>query len=178
MLSHILVFFGPVICTFTGFLSFHFFSLQLSPLPSPSLFWPLSDNILGILFIYMFHIGLPISFLSRYVWNLEGSEWVPTLVILRLNRAALCVQWSPKGSAKCPTLLLLITYVIHIILKFLRFALSILPLENKFAVGSGAKTVCICYYEQENNWYGSFSLFVQVIVSIAFILHEDGNSAR
>lgn len=24
--------------------------------------------------------------------------------------------------------------------------------ENKFAVGSGAKTVCICYYEQENNW--------------------------
>lgn len=23
---------------------------------------------------------------------------------------------------------------------------------NKFAVGSGAKTVCICYYEQENNW--------------------------
>lgn len=24
--------------------------------------------------------------------------------------------------------------------------------ENKFAVGSGAKTVCVCYYEQENNW--------------------------
>ncbi|WZZ50074.1 hypothetical protein YC2023_050181 [Brassica napus] len=57
---------------------------------------------------------------NSYVWSLEGGEWVPTLVILRLNRAALCVQWSPK--------------------------------ENKFAVGSGAKTVCICYYEQENNW--------------------------
>ncbi|XP_021898322.1 actin-related protein 2/3 complex subunit 1B-like [Carica papaya] len=60
---------------------------------------------------------------NSYVWNLEGPEWVPTLVILRLNRAALCVQWSPK--------------------------------ENKFAVGSGAKTVCICYYEQENNWWVS-----------------------
>ncbi|CAK9308566.1 unnamed protein product [Citrullus colocynthis] len=60
---------------------------------------------------------------NSYVWNLEGLEWVPTLVILRLNRAALCVQWSPK--------------------------------ENKFAVGSGAKTVCICYYEQENNWWVS-----------------------
>uniref|UniRef100_A0A803MLI2 Arp2/3 complex 41 kDa subunit n=1 Tax=Chenopodium quinoa TaxID=63459 RepID=A0A803MLI2_CHEQI len=57
---------------------------------------------------------------NSYVWHHEGGEWVPTLVILRLNRAALCVQWSPK--------------------------------ENKFAVGSGAKTVCICYYEQENNW--------------------------
>ncbi|KAL4576662.1 hypothetical protein LXL04_012760 [Taraxacum kok-saghyz] len=60
---------------------------------------------------------------NSYVWNQEGSVWVPTLVILRLNRAALCVQWSPKG--------------------------------NKFAVGNGAKTVCICYYEQENNWWVS-----------------------
>ncbi|XP_019055146.1 PREDICTED: actin-related protein 2/3 complex subunit 1A-like [Nelumbo nucifera] len=60
---------------------------------------------------------------NSYVWNQEESEWVPTLVILRLNRAALCVQWSPK--------------------------------ENKFAVGSGAKTVCICYYEQDNNWWVS-----------------------
>ncbi|KAG9146684.1 hypothetical protein Leryth_005024 [Lithospermum erythrorhizon] len=57
---------------------------------------------------------------NSYVWNKEGAEWVPTLVILRLNRAALCVQW-----------------------------------KNKFAVGSGAKTVCICYYEQENNWWVS-----------------------
>ncbi|GMH12643.1 hypothetical protein Nepgr_014484 [Nepenthes gracilis] len=60
---------------------------------------------------------------NSYVWNHEAAEWVPTLVILRLNRAALCVQWS--------------------------------PIENKFAVGSGAKTVCICYYEQENNWWVS-----------------------
>lgn len=28
----------------------------------------------------------------------------------------------------------------------------ILFAENKFAVGSGAKSVCICYYEQDNNW--------------------------
>ncbi|XP_052178623.1 actin-related protein 2/3 complex subunit 1A isoform X3 [Diospyros lotus] len=60
---------------------------------------------------------------NSYVWNQEGEEWVPTLVILRLNRAALCVQWSPR--------------------------------ENKFSVGSGAKTVCICYYEQDNNWWVS-----------------------
>ncbi|GJN22556.1 hypothetical protein PR202_gb10134 [Eleusine coracana subsp. coracana] len=58
---------------------------------------------------------------NSYVWTQEGSDWVPTLVILKLNRAALCVQWSPK--------------------------------ENKFAVGSGAKSVCVCYYEQENNWW-------------------------
>lgn len=41
-----------------------------------------------------------ITFFASYVWNLEGAEWVPTLVILRLNRAALCVKWSPKGSGR------------------------------------------------------------------------------
>lgn len=25
--------------------------------------------------------------------------------------------------------------------------------ETKFAIGSGAKTVCVCYYEPENNWW-------------------------
>lgn len=60
---------------------------------------------------------------NSYVWSLEGTEWLPTLVILRLNRAAICVKWSPR--------------------------------ENKFAVGSGAKSVCICYYEQDNNWWVS-----------------------
>lgn len=60
---------------------------------------------------------------NSYVWNLEGDAWNPTLVILRLNRAATSVKWSPK--------------------------------ENKFAVGSGAKSVCICYYENDNNWWVS-----------------------
>jgi hypothetical protein len=30
------------------------------------------------------------------VWTLEGNRWKPTLVILRLQRAATFVQWSPK----------------------------------------------------------------------------------
>lgn len=42
-------------------------------------------------------LSLVLDQLFRYVWNQEGAEWVPTLVILRLNRAALCVQWSPLG---------------------------------------------------------------------------------
>ncbi|KAG8386761.1 hypothetical protein BUALT_Bualt03G0182600 [Buddleja alternifolia] len=80
-------------------------------------------SIVNFLLHPNFIISDLIKLYSRYVWSQEATEWVPTLVILRLNRAALCVQWSPK--------------------------------ENKFAVGSGAKTVCICYYEQENNWWVS-----------------------
>ena len=29
------------------------------------------------------------------------------------------------------------------------------PCERKFAIGSAAKAICICYYEQESNWWAS-----------------------
>jgi len=58
---------------------------------------------------------------NAYVWKLEGSVWKPTLVILRINRAATCVRWSPHG--------------------------------DKFAVGSGAKCVPVCHFEQGQNWW-------------------------
>ena len=55
---------------------------------------------------------------NAYVWVLDDNgDWKKTLVLLRINRAATCVRWSPE--------------------------------ENKFAVGSGAKIISICYHEQE-----------------------------
>jgi actin related protein 2/3 complex subunit 1A/1B len=43
------------------------------------------------------------------------------LVLLRINRAATCVKWSPE--------------------------------ENKFAVGSGARLISVCYFEADNDWW-------------------------
>ncbi|KAL1129303.1 hypothetical protein AAG570_013832, partial [Ranatra chinensis] len=61
---------------------------------------------------------------NAYVWTQsEDGKWKPTLVLLRINRAATCVKWSPK--------------------------------ENKFAVGSGAKLISVCYFEQGNDWWVS-----------------------
>ncbi|CAL4061048.1 unnamed protein product, partial [Meganyctiphanes norvegica] len=61
---------------------------------------------------------------NAYVWTLESDgKWQPTLVLLRINRAATCVKWAPQ--------------------------------ENKFAVGSGARVISVCYFEQENNWWVS-----------------------
>jgi len=60
---------------------------------------------------------------NAYVWTQANGEWKPMLVILRLDRGATCVAWSPK--------------------------------EDKFAVGSGAKALAVCYFEQENNWWVS-----------------------
>lgn len=61
---------------------------------------------------------------NAYVWSqTDDKKWKPTLVLLRINRAATCVKWSPK--------------------------------ENKFAVGSGARLISVCYFESENDWWVS-----------------------
>lgn len=58
---------------------------------------------------------------NAYVWTLKDGAWKPTLVLVRINRAATCVKWS--------------------------------PLENKFALGSGARLISVCYFEEENDWW-------------------------
>ncbi|CAG0915965.1 unnamed protein product [Notodromas monacha] len=61
---------------------------------------------------------------NAYVWTLaDDKKWKPTKVLLRINRAATCVKWS--------------------------------PLENKFAVGSGARTISVCYFDKDNDWWVS-----------------------
>lgn len=59
---------------------------------------------------------------NAIVWEpLSDGSYKPTLVLLRINRAATCVKWSPNG--------------------------------YKFAVGSGARAIAVCYFEQENDWW-------------------------
>lgn len=58
---------------------------------------------------------------NAYVWTLKDGQWKPTLVLVRINRAATCVKWS--------------------------------PVENKFALGSGARLISVCYFEKENDWW-------------------------
>ena len=60
---------------------------------------------------------------NAYVWEPSASGWKPTLVLLRINRAATFVRWSPS--------------------------------ELKFAVGSGARVIAICYFEEEDDWWVS-----------------------
>lgn len=61
---------------------------------------------------------------NAYVWEpLSDGSYKPTLVLLRINRAATSVSWAPSG--------------------------------YKFAVGSSARIIAVCYYEHENNWWVS-----------------------
>lgn len=61
---------------------------------------------------------------NALVWEPQADgSWKPTLVLLRLGRAATFVRWSPD--------------------------------EKKFAVGSGARAIAVCYFEEENDWWVS-----------------------
>lgn len=60
---------------------------------------------------------------NAYVWTPTPTGYKPTLVLLRINRAATYVRWSPS--------------------------------ETKFAVGSGARLIATCYFEEENDWWVS-----------------------
>ncbi|KAJ1658654.1 ARP2/3 actin-organizing complex subunit Sop2 [Dispira simplex] len=60
---------------------------------------------------------------NAYVWNFDGQAWKPTLVHLRVNRAATFAKWS--------------------------------PLEDKFAVASGARCIAVCYFGEDNDWWVS-----------------------
>lgn len=59
---------------------------------------------------------------NALVWTLQSDgSYKETLVLLRINRAATCVKWSPNGA--------------------------------KFAVGSSARVISVCYFEEENDWW-------------------------
>jgi len=63
---------------------------------------------------------------NAYVYSLKDGQWTPTLVVLRCNRAALCVKWSPGG--------------------------------KKFAVGTSMKTVMVCNYDSDHDFWVSKSI--------------------
>ncbi|CAD6504016.1 BgTH12-05754 [Blumeria graminis f. sp. triticale] len=60
---------------------------------------------------------------NALVWEPSPTGYKQTLVLLRINRAATFVRWSPS--------------------------------ETKFAVGSGARVIAVCYFEEENDWWVS-----------------------
>ena len=47
------------------------------------------------------------------------------------------------------------------------------PKENKFAVGSAAKRICVCYYFEDNNWW--ISRLIKVLKTCYCDGHTIGN---
>jgi actin related protein 2/3 complex subunit 1A/1B len=102
-----------------------------------------------------------------WIYAKNGEEWEEECVLkehselvtgldwgVKTNRIVSCSQdrnayvWTLDGGRWKPTL---------VILRLQRAAtfVSWSPKEDKFAVSSGAKLVCICYFEDENDWWVS-----------------------
>lgn len=100
-----------------------------------------------------------------WIYAKQGAEWEEECVLTehsqivtslawgaKTNRIVSCSQdrnayvWTFENNKWSPTL---------VILRLQRAAtyVSWSPKEDKFAVASGAKLVCICYFEDEHNWW-------------------------
>ncbi|KAH7716967.1 suppressor of profilin/p41 of actin-related complex 2/3 [Aphelenchoides avenae] len=80
---------------------------------------------------------------NAFVWTYTNGLWKPELVIVRSNRAATSVKWS--------------------------------PMENKFAVATGAKLVSVCYYERENDWWVSKQIKKPILSTVTSLNWHPGN---
>ncbi|KAK7827283.1 actin-related protein 2/3 complex subunit 1a [Quercus suber] len=75
-----------------------------------------------------------------HIYRLSQDKWEKVHVLEKHDQIVSGIDWSPRSNR---------------IVTASHDRNSHMYQENKFAVGSGAKTVCICYYEQENNWWVS-----------------------
>lgn len=69
---------------------------------------------------------------NAFVWKFDNSErnWKPSLVLLRINRAALNVKWSPDGTYKMS--------------RVLGIAENVLTLDREQIRGGEWSEVCAC----------------------------------
>ncbi|CAK6450384.1 unnamed protein product [Pipistrellus nathusii] len=84
--------------------------------------------------------------LKKHNGHITGIDWAP-----KSNRIVTCgadrnaYGWNQKDGVWKPTLVIL---RINRATTFVKWS----PLENKFAVGSGARLISVCYFESENDW--------------------------
>ena len=87
--------------------------------------------------------------LEEYNGHITGVDWAPKsdhILTCWADRNA-CV-WSQKDGAWKSMLVIL---RINRAATFVKWCQP----ENKFAVGSGAQLISVCYFESENDWWGS-----------------------
>lgn len=89
------------------------------------------------------------NILSEHTQLVADLDWGPrTGQLLSASHDRNAFVWKNNGDVWEPVLVVLR-------LKCAALCARWSPSEGKFAIGSGAKTVCVCYYEPENNWWVS-----------------------
>lgn len=85
--------------------------------------------------------------LTGHSQRVTGIDWATkSNLIVTCGADCNAYVWTQQGSTWAPAL---------VVLRISRAATCVKwsPLENKFAVGTGARLVAVCYYDKENDWW-------------------------
>ncbi|ORX77828.1 hypothetical protein BCR32DRAFT_295389 [Anaeromyces robustus] len=92
------------------------------------------------------------SVLKEHDKLITSIDWAPeTDRIVSCSQDRNAYVWKRVGNGWEPTLVILRINRAATVVKWS-------PQENKFAVGTGAKNVAVCYYDERNNWWRSIHI--------------------
>lgn len=86
---------------------------------------------------------------DKLVTSIDWAAETDRIVSCSQDRNA--YVWNREGDTWTPTLVILRINRAATVVKWS-------PQENKFAVGTGAKNVAVCYFDQRNNWWRSIHI--------------------
>ncbi|XP_076305518.1 actin-related protein 2/3 complex subunit 1A-like [Tachypleus tridentatus] len=102
-----------------------------------------------------------------HIFRREGDKWVQTDVLSQHDLRVTSIDWAPNTNRIVTCSADRNAYVwtqvdgkwkpMLVLLRINRAATCVRwsPQENKFAVGSGARLISVCYFEEENDWWVS-----------------------
>ncbi|EFA76631.1 actin related protein 2/3 complex [Heterostelium album PN500] len=102
-----------------------------------------------------------------HIFAKQGTSWVVEHVLVEHDQVVTSIDWAPKTNRIVSSSQDRNAYVwtfkdgqwkpVLVLLRINRAATHVKwsPNENKFAVASGAKLVCICFFEEEHDWWAS-----------------------
>jgi len=100
-----------------------------------------------------------------HIWKKTGSEWAKEHILAEHDQLVTSIDWAPNSNRLVTCSQDRNAYVWRfeegkwkptlVILRIQRAATYVRwsPDEKKFAVASGGKCVCICYFDEENDWW-------------------------
>ncbi|EAL68085.1 hypothetical protein ACTFIW_003139 [Dictyostelium discoideum] len=102
-----------------------------------------------------------------HIYAKQGTSWVVEHVLAEHDQLVTSIDWAPKTNRILTSSQDRNAYVwtfkdgqwkpVLVLLRINRAATHVKwsPQENKFAVATGAKLVCICFFEEEHDWWAS-----------------------
>ena len=99
------------------------------------------------------------------IYSQKGSDWELTATLKQHEQRVTSIDWAPNSNKIVTCGVDRNSYVwtregtewkpALVILRLNRAATCVKwsPVENKFAVGSGAKIICVCHYDEDHKWF-------------------------